>query len=121
MDTKQIDKAESAPHAHGKSLEDVHSSVETKYPNLWKRMFAFAGPAYLVSVGYMDPGNWATDLEGGSRFGYALIWVILMSNIDGGALADIVGTTRDCDRERSCPGLPVRIFKSGLICALDLV
>ena len=64
-----------------KSLEEVHSSVETQHPNLLKRIFAFAGPAYLVSVGYMDPGNWATDLEGGSRFGYALIWVILMSNV----------------------------------------
>ena len=64
-----------------KSLEEVHSSVETSHPKLWKRIFAFAGPAYLVSVGYMDPGNWATDLEGGSRFGYALIWVILMSNM----------------------------------------
>jgi manganese transport protein len=70
-----------APNAHGKSLEEVHSSVETQHPKLWKRIFAFAGPAYLVSVGYMDPGNWATDLEGGSRFGYALIWVILMSNL----------------------------------------
>jgi manganese transport protein len=47
---------------------------------VWRRMFAFAGPAYLVSVGYMDPGNWATDLEGGARFGYALIWVLVMSN-----------------------------------------
>ena len=46
-----------------------------------KRLFAFAGPAYLVSVGYMDPGNWATDLEGGARFGYQLIWVLLMSNM----------------------------------------
>ncbi len=44
-------------------------------------MFAFAGPAYLVSVGYMDPGNWATDLEGGARFGYQLVWVLLMSNL----------------------------------------
>ena len=43
-------------------------------------MLAFAGPAYMVSVGYMDPGNWATDIEGGSRFGYTLIWVLLMSN-----------------------------------------
>jgi len=64
-----------------KSLQEVHSSVGTSNPKLWKRIFAFAGPAYLVSVGYMDPGNWATDLEGGSRFGYALIWVILMSNM----------------------------------------
>jgi manganese transport protein len=81
METKQPDKTKSGPHFHGKSLEEVHSSVETQHPNLWKRIFAFAGPAYLVSVGYMDPGNWATDLEGGSRFGYALIWVILMSNM----------------------------------------
>src|SRR5262249_43367415 len=44
-------------------------------------MFAFAGPAYLVSVGYMDPGNWATDLQGGARFGYQLVWVLLMSNL----------------------------------------
>jgi manganese transport protein len=81
METKQPDKTPSGPHFHGKSLEEVHSSVETRHPNLWKRIFAFAGPAYLVSVGYMDPGNWATDLEGGSRFGYALIWVVLMSNM----------------------------------------
>jgi manganese transport protein len=47
---------------------------------MWRRMFAFAGPAYLVSVGYMDPGNWATDLEGGARFGYQLLWVLVMSN-----------------------------------------
>src|SRR3989440_1061239 len=48
---------------------------------MWRRMFAYAGPGYLVSVGYMDPGNWATDLEGGSRFGYKLLWVILVSNL----------------------------------------
>ena len=46
-----------------------------------RRLFAFAGPAYLVSVGYMDPGNWATDIAAGSRYGYALIWVLLMSNL----------------------------------------
>ena len=46
-----------------------------------RRFLAFVGPAYLVSVGYMDPGNWATDIEGGARFGYALIWVLLMSNL----------------------------------------
>ncbi len=64
-----------------KSLEEVHGTVQTQYPGFWKRMFAFSGPAFLVSVGYMDPGNWATDLEGGSRFGYQLVWVILMSNM----------------------------------------
>ena len=63
------------------SLPEVHSSVSTSALTFWKRMFAFAGPAYMVSVGYMDPGNWATDLEGGARFGYRLIWVLLMSNL----------------------------------------
>ena len=63
-----------------RSLAEVHSSVETTHMGLWRRMFAFAGPAYLVSVGYMDPGNWATDLEGGARFGYRLLWVLVMSN-----------------------------------------
>jgi len=63
-----------------RSLADVHSSVGTSQLSFWKRMFAFAGPAYLVSVGYMDPGNWATDLEGGARFGYRLLWVLVMSN-----------------------------------------
>src|ERR1700733_12086516 len=62
------------------SLPEVYSTVSTTQPSLWKRMFAFAGPAYLVSVGYMDPGNWATDLEGGARFGYQLLWVLVLSN-----------------------------------------
>jgi manganese transport protein len=63
-----------------RSLAEVHSTVVTSQVSFWKRMFAFAGPAYLVSVGYMDPGNWATDLEGGARFGYRLLWVLVMSN-----------------------------------------
>ncbi len=62
------------------SLQEVHRTVKIPSGRLWWRLFAFAGPAYLVSVGYMDPGNWATDLEGGARFGYRLIWVLLMSN-----------------------------------------
>ena len=65
-----------------KSLEEVHGSVATASGKKgWKRILAFLGPAYLVSVGYMDPGNWATDIAGGSQFGYALLWVLLMSNI----------------------------------------
>ncbi|MEW5676646.1 Nramp family divalent metal transporter [Flavobacterium enshiense] len=64
------------------SLEEVHQSVAiTQNTTVWKRILAFFGPAYMVSVGYMDPGNWATDLAGGSQFGYTLIWVLLMSNI----------------------------------------
>ncbi len=63
------------------SLSEVHGSVDaTGKSSRWRQLFIFFGPAYLVSVGYMDPGNWATDLAGGSRFGYSLIWVLLMSN-----------------------------------------
>src|SRR5687767_13211932 len=64
-----------------KSLSEVNSSVDTTQGKGWRKLLAFLGPAYLVSVGYMDPGNWATDIAGGSRFGYALIWVLLMSNL----------------------------------------
>jgi len=64
------------------SLSDVHGSVSIPQgANILKRMFAFFGPAYLIGVGYMDPGNWATDLEAGARFGYSLLWVLLMSNV----------------------------------------
>src|ERR1700749_4989901 len=64
------------------SLSEVHGSVDTtRRRPWWRQLFVFFGPAYLVSVGYMDPGNWATDLAGGSQFGYSLIWVLLMSNL----------------------------------------
>ena len=64
------------------SLSEVHGSVSIpKNYGMFKRFLAFAGPAYLISAGYMDPGNWATDIEGGSRFGYQLLWVILTSNL----------------------------------------
>ena len=53
------------PTSRGKSLGEVHGSVGVTQSNPFRRLFAFMGPAYLVSVGYMDPGNWATDLEGG--------------------------------------------------------
>lgn len=62
------------------SLSEVHSTVQTDKKG-WRKILAFLGPAYLVSVGYMDPGNWATDIAGGSQFGYKLIWVLLMSNL----------------------------------------
>lgn len=66
---------------HSESLSEVHGSVKTENKTGWRKLFAFIGPAYLVSVGYMDPGNWATDIAGGSQFGYQLIWVLLMSNL----------------------------------------
>ena len=64
-----------------KSLEEVNQSVATENKRGFRKILAFLGPAYLISVGYMDPGNWATDIAGGSQFGYALLWVLLMSNI----------------------------------------
>ena len=67
---------------HSPSLPEVHSSVVVpKHFGFWRKLFAFSGPGYLVAVGYMDPGNWATDLAGGSRFGYTLLSVILISNL----------------------------------------
>jgi manganese transport protein len=64
------------------SLSEVHETIDTTKKKIgWRKIFSFLGPAYLVSVGYMDPGNWATDLAGGSKFGYSLVWVLLMSNL----------------------------------------
>jgi manganese transport protein len=64
-----------------RSLGNVHSSIDPESKIGWRRILAFLGPAYLVSVGYMDPGNWATDIAGGSAFGYRLIWVLFASNL----------------------------------------
>lgn len=64
-----------------KSLSDINATVVTEYKNPLKKFLAFIGPAFLISVGYMDPGNWATDIAGGSSFGYSLLWVLLMSNL----------------------------------------
>ncbi|MBX3166246.1 MAG: Nramp family divalent metal transporter [Candidatus Eremiobacteraeota bacterium] len=64
------------------SLPEVHRTVSVPKGGPWLRKFlTISGPAYLVSVGYMDPGNWATDLAGGSKFGYQLLWVVLLSNL----------------------------------------
>jgi len=66
---------------HNESLANVHSSVSTENKTGWRKFLAFIGPAYLISVGYMDPGNWATDIAGGSAFGYRLIWILFVSNL----------------------------------------
>src|SRR5881628_2076854 len=63
------------------SLAEVYRSVPVHRTGVWKKMLAFAGPGYLVAVGYMDPGNWATDLQGGARYGYTLLSVIVISNL----------------------------------------
>src|SRR5690349_14554038 len=70
----------SAPGAP--SLREVHGSVAVPADaTFWRKLLAFAGPGYLVAVGYMDPGNWATDLAGGAQYGYALLSVVLVSNL----------------------------------------
>src|SRR5437870_9448371 len=63
------------------SLAEVYRTVPIREGPWWRKALAFAGPGYLVAVGYMDPGNWATDLAGGSKFGYTLLSVILLSNL----------------------------------------
>src|SRR5271166_5726431 len=98
-----ISPTESA-HA-SRSLANVHSTVGTSQVSFWRRLFAFSGPAYLVSVGYMDPGNWATDLEGGARFGYRLLWVLVMSNAMAVLLQTLsarLGIVRGRDLAQAC-------------------
>ena len=99
------------------SLSEVNASVETSGKIGYRRkLLAFIGPAYLVSVGYMDPGNWATDIAGGSQFGYKLIWVLLMSNLIAQLLQGLcirLGLVRGRDLAQASRELfppPVNIF-----------
>ncbi len=89
-----------------RSLGEHHASIALpRRGPLWRRWFAVAGPALLVSVGYMDPGNWATDLAGGSRYEYALLWVLLMSNLMAmllQSLAARLGIVRRRDLAQAC-------------------
>jgi manganese transport protein len=101
----KADITSGAPFEGLRSLGEVHSSVGTSHASLWRRFFAFSGPAYLVSVGYMDPGNWATDLEGGARFGYRLLWVLVMSNAMAILLQTLsarLGIIRGLDLAQAC-------------------
>jgi manganese transport protein len=77
-----VPPAELSPGGH-KSLEGVHSSVEVPHhlAGFWEQWRAFVGPAILVSVGYMDPGNWGTDLQGGAQFKYGLLWVVGLASL----------------------------------------
>jgi manganese transport protein len=89
-----------------RSLPEVHSTILVPFGGHWvRRLFAFLGPGYLVSVGYMDPGNWATDIAGGSKFGYTLLAVILLSNLMAillQALAARLGIVTDRDLAQAC-------------------
>jgi manganese transport protein len=88
------------------SLREVHGSIEVPQDaGFWRKLFAFAGPGYLVAVGYMDPGNWATDLAGGARYGYTLLSVILLSNLMAillQALAARLGIASGRDLAQAC-------------------
>src|SRR3979490_1286274 len=88
------------------SLPEVYGTIAIPLGgHWWRRLLAFAGPGYLVSVGYMDPGNWATDLAGGSKFGYTLLLVILISNLMAillQALAARLGIVTDRDLAQAC-------------------
>src|SRR6188474_661908 len=88
------------------SLPEVHGTVPVPTTaGFWRKMLAFAGPGYLVAVGYMDPGNWATDLAGGSRYGYTLLSVIMLSNLMAillQALAARLGIASGRDLAQAC-------------------
>ncbi|MEQ1573458.1 MAG: Nramp family divalent metal transporter [Vicinamibacterales bacterium] len=88
------------------SLPEVHGSIAVPHDaGFWRKLFAFAGPGYLVAVGYMDPGNWATDLAGGARYGYTLLSVILISNLMAillQALAVRLGIASGRDLAQAC-------------------
>ncbi|MBY4639861.1 Nramp family divalent metal transporter [Gluconacetobacter entanii] len=91
----------------GRSLPEVHASIHVPDSTAawWRRFLAFVGPGYMISVGYMDPGNWATDLQGGSRFGYHLLWVVMLSNLMAivlQALAARLGIVTGRDLAQAC-------------------
>jgi manganese transport protein len=114
-----------------RSLHEVHRTVPIPTGGHWmRRLLAFSGPAYLVSVGYMDPGNWATDLAGGARFGYQLIWVILLSNLMAVLLQTLsarLGVVTGQDLAQACReyypralGIPLWLLAEIAIVACDL-
>lgn len=99
------------------SLPDVFSSVRlTSSRSFWRRVLGFAGPGFLISVGYMDPGNWATDIAGGSRYGYTLLFVIMLSNLMAILLQSLalkLGVASERDLAQACResySRPVTIF-----------
>src|SRR5437868_7846808 len=113
------------------SLSDVFGSIATRPQGpLWKKLLAFLGPGYLVAVGYMDPGNWATSLAGGSKFGYALLTIALISNVMAillQALCARLGIGAGRDLAQACrdafprwASWPLWVVTEIAICATDL-
>src|SRR5678809_840657 len=113
------------------SLPEVNRTIAVpKNLGFWRKLFAFSGPGYLVAVGYMDPGNWATDLAGGSRFGYSLLSVILLSNLMAILLQSLcarLGIVTGRDLAQACRdhyskrvGITLWLLCELAICACDL-
>ncbi len=107
MDSTQSDASAPPPvQAPSKSLPEAHGTVPIPVTaSFWRKLFAFAGPGYLVAVGYMDPGNWATDIAGGARFGYSLLSVIMISNLMAillQALSARLGIATGLDLAQAC-------------------
>nr|WP_307422166.1 Nramp family divalent metal transporter [Chryseobacterium sp. MDT2-18] len=91
---------------HSNSLPEVFSSINIpKDAGFWKKLFAFAGPGLMIAVGYMDPGNWATDIAGGAKFGYTLLSVVLISNLFAMVLQHLsvkLGVVAERDLAQAC-------------------
>jgi manganese transport protein len=108
----------SAEEVHRPSLPDVFSSVHvSRSPQFWRRLLGFIGPGFLISVGYMDPGNWATDLAAGSRYGYTLLFVIMLSNLMAillQSLAIKLGVATEQDLAQACRSAYSRPVAIGL-------
>ncbi len=107
------------------SLAEAYRTVPVAHRNWWRKILAFAGPGYLVAVGYMDPGNWATDLAGGSQFGYALLSVILLSNLMAvllQGLASKLGIVTGRDLAQACRDhySPAVSFLLWLLCEIAI-
>src|SRR5271163_3942142 len=118
-------------HQQRPSLPDVFSSVRlTQSRGFWRRVLGFLGPGFLISVGYMDPGNWATDLAGGSKYGYTLLFVIMLSNLMAILLQSLslkLGIATERDLAQSCretysrpTNILLWLFAEIAICACDL-
>ena len=113
----EADEAEAPPRLTAASLPESFRTVQIpgRGAGFWRKFGAFAGPGYLVAVGYIDPGNWATDIAGGSAFGYTLLSVILLSNMMAmvlQALAAKLGIVTGLDLAQACRAHyrpPVRI------------
>src|SRR5215469_87244 len=88
------------------SLPEVHRSIVVPITaSFWRKLFAFSGPGFLIAVGYMDPGNWATDLAGGAQFGYTLLSIVMLSNLMAIPLQHLsikLGSATGRDLAQSC-------------------